>query len=187
MFPFPSYLLFENPNRVAENMTLNYCKITYNGIERILKANKSRSSIDHISNFRLSIEGFLVRKGSRFILQVYKRYQIYLCLLLILWKRKNVLLFLSGIFQRSKDNNTSKIMWHWTEGNIPKIIGLFLAFTLEYNSAGHWIQCQNDCYTAILGLPGGWLWVFLKDHSNKLKVGEGSQLLFLAFHSGVIT
>lgn len=184
MFPFPSYFLFENPNRVAENMTLNYCKITYNGIERIMKANKIRSSIDHISNFWLSIEGFLVRKGSRFILQVYKRYHIYLCLYLILWKRKNVLLFLSGIFQRSKDNNTNKIVWHWTEGNIPKIIGLFLAFTLEYNSAGHWIQCQNDCYT----WSSRWLVVgFLKDHSNKLKVGEGSQLLFLAFRSGVIT
>lgn len=113
---------------------------------------------------------------------LYKRYWIYLCLPLILWK--TVLLFLSGIFQRSKDNNANKIVWHWIEGNITKIIGLFLAFTLEYNSAGHWIQCQNDCYTwSSSGLVVG----FLKDHSNKLKVGETSQLLFLAFSSGVTT
>lgn len=58
--------------------------------------------------------------------------------------------------------------------------------------------------TAILGLPVGWLWGFgflfilllvrvfffvppqkKKDHSNKLKVGERCQLLFLAFSSGV--
>lgn len=43
----------------------------------------------------------------------------------------------------------------------------------------------NARTTAKLGLPVGWLWVFLKDHSNKLKVGETSQLLFLAFSSGV--
>lgn len=49
---------------------------------------------------------------------------------------------------------------------------------------------SNARMTAILGLPGGWLWVgffFFKDHSNKLKVGETSQLLFLAFNSGVTT
>lgn len=59
--------------------------------------------------------------------------------------------------------------------------------------------------TAILGLPVGWLWGFgflfilllvrvffffvppqkKKDHSNKLKVGERCQLLFLVFSSGV--
>lgn len=107
----------------------------------------------------------------------------YICAYL-LFCEKPVLLFLSGIFQRSKDNNANKIVWHWIEGNITKIIGLFLAFTLDYNSAGHWIQCQNDCYTwSSSGLVVG----FLKDHSNKLKVGETSQLLFLAFSSGVTT
>lgn len=60
MFPFPSCLLFKNPNRVAENVILNYCKVTYNRIERILKATKIISSIDYISNFWLSIGAFLV-------------------------------------------------------------------------------------------------------------------------------
>lgn len=59
----------------------------------------------------------------------------------------------------------------------------------------------NARTTAILGLPVGWLWVILvvvlfhggvfclfspKDHSNKLKVGETSPLLFLTFSSTVL-